>query len=226
MSFLTTASLNKPDGPSCSKQEAPHSRAMNALAHGPIAALAILLFSPSLRPVSAADNLLANGGFEEVNPETGLPEKWTPLSRVPAAIMGLDEKVFHSGKRALHMNFNEMEPPGPHYLSVYRFSTRLSGETTYTFSCWIRTENLKGSAGFELYEYPAPIPKENQHSSKMLSKDNDWTRLSVTFRSRSEIQSVQVRCVASSQTPNPQGEVWFDDCKLEEGSAPTDFVNE
>lgn len=188
--------------------------------------MAFLLFSPSLRPAFAADNLFANGGFEEVNPETNLPEKWTPLSRVPTAIMGLDEKIFQSGKRALHMNFSELQSPGPHYLAIYRFSSRLSGETTYTFSCWIRTENLKGSAGFEMYEYPAPIPREAQHFSKTLSKDNDWTRLSLTFKSRPEIQSVQVRCVASSQAANAQGEVWFDDCKLEEGTTPTDFVNE
>ncbi|MAF65266.1 MAG: hypothetical protein CMJ84_06365 [Planctomycetes bacterium] len=170
-------------------------------------------------------NLLPDPGFETVT-ESGLPAGWHFSSRAEKSIAAADESSPRSGKKGLHLEFPQpAQSKGGNDIVAYRMvGPGFDGGQTYTYSCYVKTKGLEGSAYIAAFQYPAPFGPDHRHKSRELKGNQDWTRLSITFRAREDIQSLQVRCGVHASTPEKRGAVWFDDAKLELGDKATDFV--
>ena len=131
-----------------------------------------------------------------------------------------------SGRKGLHLEFPQSaQSKGGNDIVAYRMvGPGFDGGQTYTYSCYVKTKGLAGSAYIAAFQYPAPFKAEHKHKSRELKGDQDWTRLSITFRAWEDIGTLQVRCGVHASNPEKRGTVWFDDAKLELGDKATDFV--
>ena len=160
---------------------------------------------------------VVNAGFEVPNAETGGPDGWHPHLKKDTALLDLDDSVAHTGSRSLRIRLAP-DTKRTHVIVYQNVKRKYKPNTPYTYTCYAKTQDLKGSALLMCYQYPPPFNQYRHVSETKLSGTDDWTKLAITFTSRPDIKDVQIRCTASLYASEPAGVVWFDDAKLEEGT--------
>jgi hypothetical protein len=149
-----------------------------------------------------AENLLANGDFEIDGDDDGLPDDW---EIVPPVVF--DEDVVKSGERSVRIDSDSV--------AINNFSkywVTLKPNTVYTFSGWVKTEDIAGGQGAQMYPYDFD-GASGGGISIVLHGTNDWTRMSQTFKTADDGEGrVNFRVYGST------GSAWFDDLRLVEGA--------
>ncbi len=151
---------------------------------------------------SDAENLMANGDFETDDDADGLPDGWEIVPPV-----AFDEAVVQSGDRSVRIDSDNV--------TINNFSkywVTLKPNTVYTFSGWMKTEEIAGGSGAQMYPYDFD-GAAGSGISMVLFGTNDWTYMSQTFSTGEDIEGrVNFRVYGST------GTVWFDDLRLVEGA--------
>ncbi len=109
-----------------------------------------------LPPVEETENLIVNGGFEELD-EAGVPKNWT--SRCYNLENGTGASVVHgtdarSGKNAIKLVGGEY--PAVYPFVMQDFSTL--GKATYQMSAWVRKDDGKAEVTTKLEFWPEMLP--------------------------------------------------------------------
>lgn len=158
-----------------------------------------------------------NGGFESTNIERTQPRDWHIHPQVGPDKIFLDTQTKHSGESSLYINLNSDDGKSKSHVFYQHVPRRYKAGKSFTYSCWVKTKDLKGSAYVAVMRYPVieSDPKRLISSEKILKGTNDWTLLSVTFPVREGMVETSVRC----HVDGASGEVWFDDANFEEAAA-------
>ena len=171
----------------------------------------ILLSNPAdAATIRVRKNLVNNGSFESVSDSK--PNFWNWSPGRANATMTVDEKVAHSGKRSVLIQ--NPTPQAPNVYGNLSGSVRLVPHTTYTLSCWYRTEKpgiawIGGGHGWRLRSYLKPT-------------GDQWRRAVITFEAKPEERTFQIMVNTDSTTNG----IWIDDLQLEEGDHATDYESE
>jgi len=120
--------------------------------------------------VSERPNLLANGDFELDDDGDGLPDRWqvTPP-------LEFDETVVKSGKRSVRIDSDSLQTN-----NMCRYYLELGPNTTYTLSAWMKTDNISGGQGAQIYVYDFE-GAETGGIGMQMGGTNDWTRVHQCF---------------------------------------------
>ena len=151
------------------------------------------------------ENLLQNSSAEK---ETiWKPSQWGkgPVT----ATTGFVTDCVHSGNRALRVQVSATTVDRIGRLQ--QLSTLKVGET-YTFSAYIKTQNVAGEGGAMLYVICGDPSRVFE--SRVVTGTEDWQRMSVTFTVPANTREVRVHGGLWKST----GTLWMDDCQLEKGS--------
>ena len=157
----------------------------------------------------ASPNLVANGGFEELDAE-GNPIGWsTWLKKLPEPnCLSVDETCAHSGKRSLRISHQR-----PTSYSMMEQRVTFKPGRKYVVSCWLKADKVElgpGSQGARLY-----VGKEGGNTfraSRRLAGTFDWRFVEVgpfDVGKRSWLQPILYLHQAT-------GAVWFDDITFRE----------
>lgn len=79
----------------------PQRRATSLLA---VLALVLSLLALTPTPAAAAGNLITNGTFDDVNPDTGLPAGWTTWAPAGSTTFAVEPTAGPVGDRALRIS--------------------------------------------------------------------------------------------------------------------------
>lgn len=155
-------------------------------------------------------NLINNSSFENLNDNQ--PGSWYWSGGQANAILTVDEQVAHSGKRSVRIQ--NPTPQAPNVYGHLESKVRLVPGTTYTLSCWYRSEDpgqawIGGGHGWRI-------------RSSLQPTGTQWRRLSVTFETKPEERDFSVMINTDSTTTG----IWVDDIQLEEGDQATDYEAE
>lgn len=117
-----------------------------------------------------------------------------------------DNKIVHKGNRSMQINMNFIGQSGriTQYINV-------SPNTNYTFSVWMKSENLSG-AGARIVEID-PITNEYNYSLQFSiypEKNSDWKLYTLNITSKQNTTKMAVYM----NIYNGNGTVWFDDITL------------
>ncbi|MGD9497691.1 MAG: putative glycoside hydrolase [Armatimonadota bacterium] len=148
-------------------------------------------------------NLLPNGDFEADADGDGLPDGWET-----ALPLALDEQVVHSGRRAVRIDSDDA---GINNLN--KGWVTLRPNTTYTLSGWMKTLNVSGGHGAQLYLYDFE-GAQGTDISIIMHGTTDWTQVRQVFRTGDDAEGrVTFRIYGAT------GTAWFDDLRITEGAA-------
>jgi len=147
------------------------------------------------------ENLLANGDFELDEDGDGLPDGWEVT--LPLVF---DEQVVKSGRRSVRIDSDSVQ-----INNFSKYWVTLKPDTAYTLTGWMKTENLEGGQGAQVYVYDFE-GAQTGGISIVMHGTNDWTRVSQSFRTGEDAEGrVNFRVYGST------GTAWFDDFRLVEG---------
>ena len=155
-------------------------------------------------------NLLRNASFEQH--AKGVPAEWRWSPGRAKAELRVDTETSHNGSCALLLRNTARREP--HVYSSVAQDTEVRPNTTYTLSCYVRTED-GGTAwigGGAKWQHRFPFPK----------KTDGWQRVAGTFTTAAGESRFTLRILTESPTPG----LWVDDVQLEEGKEATPFVFE
>jgi len=154
------------------------------------------------------ENLLPNGDFEVDDDGDGLPDGWEIIPPVT-----FDEEVVHSGARSVRIDSDD-----PTINNINKRFVTLKPDTTYTLSGWMRTENVRGGQGAQLYVYGFE-GAQTGGISLVMHGTNDWTLVRQVFRTGDDPEGrVTFRIYGST------GTAWFDDLRIVEGAVVEQLV--
>lgn len=147
------------------------------------------------------ENLLPNGDFEIDDDGDGLPDGW---EIAPPVV--LDEQTVHSGNRSVRIDSDNMA-----INNINRGWVTLKPNTIYTLTGWMKTENVVGGQGAQIYPYDFE-GAQTGGISIVMHGTNDWTQVRQVFRTGDDPQGrISFRIYGST------GTAWFDDLRLVEG---------
>ena len=165
-----------------------------------------LVFLVSLPAMPTTSNLVVpNGGFENVNAKTGLPDRWhIGFGKTTKATIELDEMVVHSGRRSLRLT--DATPNAP-----YNFGQAASQQlavkpsTTYLVQFFTKGKNVskcyvgvnfEGTGGQSRQTVPAGT--------------YDWQEQTFRFTTPLDCKSISVHFATDDVTDA----LWVDDVTL------------
>ncbi len=149
----------------------------------------------------SAENLLANGDFEQADAQ-GKPLGWTITEPVE-----IDRTVKHSGQSSARIT-----SPGRQINNINKLAIRLKPHTSYTLIAWVKTDGVIGDPGAQVYLYDF----EGAGPTAMLTwtGTRDWTEQRLVLRTAEDAEGrINFRIYGAS------GTAWFDDLRLVEGVA-------
>ncbi len=153
--------------------------------------------------LAVGPNLLPNGDFEVDADGDGNPDEWAIAEPVE-----LDEAVRHSGRFSARITSDSTR--------INNFSkgyVTLKPRTTYTLLCWMRTEDVVGSPGAQLYPYE--FDGATGGGMITVTGTSDWRQYSVSFTTADDPTGrINFRMYGAT------GAAWFDDIRLVEGADP------
>jgi len=150
---------------------------------------------------SEGANLLTNGGFELDDDGDSKPDGW-----VIAEPVELVEDVVKVGKRAVKVVSDDV-----HINNINKYFVTLKPNTTYTLSAWVKTEDLTGQWGAQIYVGDFAGAKPGG-TGVGFNGTNDWTQVIESFTTAHDAWGrVTFRVVEST------GTAWFDHIQIVEG---------
>ncbi len=184
------------------------------LAEGiPVVDAAFVVRDGVARLVSAGQNLLPGGGFEEHKRQAAVGWSYQDF---PGTGSFIDTEVKHSGRSSLRFeNLAQAAQKAAGNGRVNR-TVSVSPLRQYHASIWIKTENFNAAADVRMFA----IGKDGRvlsHSYLGVKSTQDWTEHQVVFNSLDNDQ-VLFYC---GTWGGRQGKLWMDDARLEEVA----FVN-
>ena len=159
---------------------------------------------------SSDNHLITNGGFE-TGQIAGGGFDWR-MSSVPGAEVSLDRSVAFEGKSSMRIKFNGKE--NVDFRHLYQYAS-LKPDTHYVLKARMKTKGVTTKSGLMLEV--SGVGPAFYGASNALTGDNDWTELTVDFRTPAESQGgiVRVRRPATSKFDRLiAGEVWIDNVQL------------
>ncbi len=157
----------------------------------------------TIRQAEEADgqNLMANGDFEIDEDGDGLPDGWEV-----ALPLVFDEEVVKSGKRSVRIDSDNVQ-----INNFSKYWLTLKPNTTYTLNGWMKTEEINGGAGAQMYVYDFE-GAQTGGIAIVFHGTNDWTHVSQSFTTADDLEGrVNFRVYGST------GTAWFDDIRIVEG---------
>lgn len=164
------------------------------------AALALLCAAP----LAAADNLLPNPSFEELDPQTGMPAEWTNWATPNTAVYTL--AAARTGVACVAIT-DDSEA-----VSQGLRSPRVAVEpgVSYRASAWVKIERIeKGAFALYLEYWQGPTRIENRSVST--ARALDWVELALAYPAPAGATHATVLVYSSSVTV---GRAYFDDAAL------------
>jgi tetratricopeptide (TPR) repeat protein len=162
------------------------------------------------------ESLIFDGGFEADSANGGLDWRLQPEK---GFAYEYDASVFHSGKRALRINFD-----GTQNLDFQQIWQRVpvKPSTRYQFAAWLRTAAISTDSGirFEIRQDGKSAPS---FLFDGLTGDHDWTAEQNQFTTAPDTYSlvVIVRRTLSRKFDNQiSGTAWIDDVSLVPANSP------
>lgn len=151
-------------------------------------------------PAGCQTELLKNGDFELANPDDSLLD-WTTDQWRPSATFSRDVSNAHSGASSVKITAPTLSD------ARYLQEVTVEPDTQYMLSGWIKTENVAEGAGANLSFFGTWT-----HTDGLVGT-NDWTRVSLWFKSGSDTRITIGARLGYSAAPS-SGTVWFDDLRL------------
>lgn len=172
--------------------------------------LVIMLFGYGIT-VKANDNLIRNGGFEELESQTDLwstekpvywDDLWMPIGKAEVAISQTES---FEGKNALYINAEEEAR-----VAITQ-DVDVESNSSYDLSTHIKTQNIKSEQGARLRVlYFSGDEQEYITYSDQLKGTNDWTNISERIEIKDGITSIKVQLFFETGV----GEAWYDQVLL------------
>lgn len=151
---------------------------------------------------AAGENLLPQGDFEADEDGDGKPDGWAIVEP-----LALDEEVVHSGRRSVRIDSADITTN-----TLNKGWVTLRPNTTYTLSGWMKTREITGGQGAQIYRYDFEGAQGGGISIVMFGT-NDWTPVRQVFRTGDDPEGrVTFRIYGST------GTAWFDDLRIVEGA--------
>ena len=153
------------------------------------------------------ENLLGNGGFE-VTDKQGRPATWQLAD--PIAV---DSECRHAGRHSARIDSDSLQ-----INNINKQYVKLKPHTTYTLCAWIKTDQVAGKPGAQVYPY------EFQDASGAgpvisVTGTTDWKRYRQVFTTGQDgAGRINFRIYGAT------GRAWFDDLELIEGAVYTETV--
>lgn len=156
----------------------------------------------------AGGNLVANASFE-AEAAGGAADWRSERGRAEAEIIR-DASQARSGQASLRIVNRAAQ--APHVYGAAAQTVTVQPGTTYTLSCYVRTDQggMAWIGGGSEWQHRFPLPRRTA----------GWQRVSGTFRTADGETQFTVRILSESPTPG----TWVDDVQLEEGTAASEFV--
>jgi tetratricopeptide (TPR) repeat protein len=164
------------------------------------------------RTVPRDGNLLINGGFEE-KAGMGGGFDWR-ISAPPGAEVSFSPETAWEGKTSLKVSFNGKENVDFHH--VFQFAA-WKPNRSYILQAKVKTRGLTTQSGIQLDVFG--VGKPFYASSEVLTGDQDWKDLKVSFRTPDQSQGGVVRLRRAKTEKLDrfiEGNVWIDDVRLTE----------
>ncbi len=144
-------------------------------------------------------NLLPNGDFERQ--ADGKPADWTP-----ADPMAIDTEVVRRGAASVRIDSTSAQTN-----NINKQYLTLKPNTTYTLSAWVKTQDIAGGQGAQVYPYEFD-GATGADIGIVAHGTHDWTRMVQVFRTGDDAEGrINFRIFGST------GTAWFDDLRLVEG---------
>ncbi len=144
-------------------------------------------------------NLLPNGDFEKDEDRDGKPDGWEIAEPVE-----LVTDVVHSGRQAVRIRSTTTT-----INNINKMYVTLKPRTTYTLSAWIKTQDVKGSPGAQVYPYEF---EGATGGFITVTGTTPWRRYLMAFRTGDDPKGrINFRIYGAT------GTAWFDDIELREG---------
>jgi len=148
-----------------------------------------------------AENLLAHGHFEQSD------AKGKPLGWQIAEPVEIDRAQKHSGHASARIT-----SPGQQINNINKLPLRLKPHTSYTLIAWVKTQDVSGAPGAQVYPYG--FGGAGPHGMLTWKGTQDWTEQRLVFRTADDAEGrLNFRIYGAI------GTAWFDDLRLIEGVA-------
>ncbi|MFF2879155.1 DNRLRE domain-containing protein [Gottfriedia sp. NPDC057991] len=162
--------------------------------------------------ISVSNNLLSNPGMEHTT-----LDGWGFANNNSTGTHTLDTNQFHSGKQSERIDISSANATfGYHALTQ---SIIVKPDTTYTFSAYIKSNDIKNSRAF------LNIGETNTEDSTVLWYNNkyypvkgtaDWSRREISFTTGPNAKNVVLYLEMDHTSDSASGTAWFDDVQFEE----------
>ena len=182
-----------------------HSRSCaDRVGHGRRGALWLGLALLCAAPFAAAENLLPNPSFEELDPETAMPAGWTnwatpntAVYTLAAARTGVASVAITDDSEAVSQGLRSPRVP-------------VEPGVTYRASVWVSIERIE-KGGFALYLEYWQGPTRIENKSVSTTRALDWVELALAYPAPAGATHATVLVYSSSVTV---GRAYFDDASL------------
>lgn len=164
---------------------------------------------PSASARQSHRNLLSNSDFEDGDLNWNLWHQFPGRSEG-----GVMERQGRGGSRAFHVR-----NPGPGGANLHSEPVPCEPNTPYTLSVYARVKEGVGVriSGWGLDKHSNTITYAIGTALPLPPDVKDYTRFSVTFTTPPECAFLKAHLVCNG------GQVWWDDCQLERGTAPSKY---
>ena len=177
------------------------------------ALLGALLTTLIALPAHAAENLLVNPGFEEIDEATGFAAAWEPTFwSNPKGTIEASE-VAHSGERSVMLRGLPPEQitdagRANNHLVAQELGERVTGMRRLVLRAWVRTEG-DGAARLSTFTYDAEGNRLQYGTSRTWSGLDDWTEVAMTITTDPATARLLIYLRNAGE-----GAVWYDDVSL------------
>jgi tetratricopeptide (TPR) repeat protein len=158
----------------------------------------------------APGSLIWDGGFE--TDVTGGGLAWR-IQQGPNVVIGPDLRVWHSGKRALRIDFGARQDSD--FAGVCQ-RVVVEPNTTYELSAWLRTGKMAQGSGMFLHIAEQGIPWKQFARTPEVTGTNEWTKVSTPWVSpdHSQLAEVCLSRLAGLEFNKEPVTAWIDDVSL------------
>ncbi len=176
------------------------------------------------KPESSREELVRNGGFEQIDPETRLPVGWrfdwryTHSSDRARGVQkqrpdfGVDTEVKHGGQHSFRIGVQRPEDDG---VLTQDGAQARRGVRVYRLEAWVRTQGLRGTAATVgvVFLGKGGRWRGADYSAISVTGDHDWRHYSALIEPPSDVERFRLRLWVNFGYSGV-GTAWFDDVQL------------